>query len=62
MSADEVTPVVPAAAAQEQRAQWRKGGVGRGLARSNEERTALVVQVYELFYSVSQTRAPNAAR
>jgi hypothetical protein len=45
MSADEDTPAVPASAAHEHQAQSRKGGIGRGLAWSNEELTALVVQL-----------------
>jgi hypothetical protein len=48
MSADEVTPAVPAAAAQEQRAQSRKKWRLARVGASNEERTALVVQVYVL--------------
>jgi hypothetical protein len=46
---DEVsTQAKQAAAVQEQQAQSRKGGVGRGLAWSNEELTALVVEAYSV--------------
>jgi hypothetical protein len=48
ISPDEVTPAVPVAAAQDQQAQSRKRGVGRGLAWSNEELTSLVAQAYDI--------------